>query len=102
MKSCFIPDSSLLTVLTALGATASHLVCVKSARSKHVSQCAYVQGTDDDLSAQQPVSPDQIDIGVKPPGESADGQAGAQHAQTPQEEQKQKKKMAKCCCCVIM
>lgn len=67
----------------------------------HVSQCAYMQGADDDLSAQQPVSPDQIDIGVKPPGRSADGQADAQNAESPQEEQKQKK-MAKCCCCIIM
>ncbi|DBA97262.1 hypothetical protein WJX77_001152 [Trebouxia sp. C0004] len=48
---------------------------------------------------QEPVSPNQVDIGLKQSGGLSDALADAQHA--PQGELKQKK-MAKCCCCVIM
>ncbi|DBA70494.1 TPA: hypothetical protein ACH3X2_011897 [Trebouxia sp. C0005] len=54
-----------------------------------------------ELHVQEPVSPDQVDIGLKQSGGPSDILADAQHAQTPEAESKQKK-MAKCCCCVIM
>ncbi len=53
------------------------------------------------LHVQEPVSPDQVDIGLKHSGGPSDALADAQHAHTPQGESK-KKKMAKCCCCAIM
>lgn len=50
---------------------------------------------------QEPVSLDQVDIGLKQSGGPSDTLADAQHVHTPQGESKQKK-MAKCCCCAIM
>lgn len=58
-------------------------------------------GLNAELHAAEPVSPDQVEVGLKQSGAVSDVLADAQHAQTPQGESKQKK-MAKCCCCVIM
>ena len=68
-------------------------------RNESVTVCA--QGLNAELHAAEPVSPDQVEVGLKQSGAVSDVLADAQHAQTPQGESKQKK-MAKCCCCVIM
>jgi len=60
--------------------------------------CTALQRNDGNMSAQEPVSANQVDIGLT--GGAGDTQA-ATPLQAPQEEQKQKK-FAKCCCCVIM
>ncbi|DBB09085.1 TPA: hypothetical protein ACH3X3_007700 [Trebouxia sp. C0006] len=57
-------------------------------------------GLEAELHVQEPVSLDQVDIGLKQSGGPSDALADAQHAHTPQGESK--KKMAKCCCCAIM
>ena len=77
--------------------------CMHSTGYGTLNACTIVQEQNGDAGVQEPVSPDQVDIGLNSAGGPGNAHADQQQGSQPQQPDDEfVKKKAKYCCCIIM